>query len=83
MLLFHLSGRGNHHDDATINFISDSGSCMLGLPNEISFVSGFFLEGGQNSQNVRLKGQVFSLFFAPLYIGMYVFQISTLQNGNK
>ena len=28
---------------------------------------GFFLEGGQNSQNVRLKGQVFSLFFAPLY----------------
>ena len=29
---------------------------------------GFFLEGGQNSQNVRLKGQVFSLFFAPLYL---------------
>ena len=30
---------------------------------------GFFLEGGQNSQNVRLKGQGFSLFLAPLHTG--------------
>ena len=67
VLLFHSRGRGNHHDNATLNFISDSSSCILGLSNEISFVSGFFLEGGQNSQNVRLKEQVFSLFFAPLY----------------
>ena len=52
VVLFHLSGRGNHHDDATPNFISDSSSCILGLSNEISFVSGFSLEGGQNSQNV-------------------------------
>ena len=68
VLLFHLSGRGNHHDDATLNFISDSSSCMLGLSNEISFVSGLFLEGGQNSQNVRFKGQVAGLFFPPLYL---------------
>ena len=68
VLLFHLSGRGIHHDDATLNFISDSSSCMLGLSNEISFVSGLFLEGGQNSQNVRLKGQVFSLFFPLLCV---------------
>ena len=67
VLLFHLSGHGNHHDDATLNFISDSSSCMLGLSNEISFVSGFFLEGGQNNQNVRLKEQVAGLFFPPLY----------------
>ena len=53
VLLFHLSGRGIHHDDATLNFISDSSSCMLGLSNKISFVSGFFLEGGQSSQNVN------------------------------
>ena len=49
VLLFHLSGRGNHYDDATLNFISDSSSCILGLSNEISFVSGFIPEGGQNS----------------------------------
>ena len=55
VLLFHSSGRGNHHDDATLNFISDSSSCMLGLSNEISFVSVFFLECGQNSQNVKLN----------------------------
>ena len=66
LLLFHLSGCGNHHDDATLNFIFDSSNCMLGHSDEISFVSVFFLEGGQNSQNVRLKGQVFSLFFPPL-----------------
>ena len=33
---------------------------------------GFILEGGQNSQNVRLKGQVFSLFLAPLYIQIQI-----------
>ena len=66
VLLFHSSGRGNHHDDATLNFDSDSSNCRVGLSNEISFVSGFFLEGGQNSQNVRLKGQVSGLFFPPL-----------------
>ena len=59
VLLFHLSGHGNHHDDATLNPISDSSSCILGLSNAVSFVSGFFLEGGQN---IRLKEQIFSLF---------------------
>ena len=66
VLLFQLSGRGNPHDDATPNFISDSSSCILVLSNDISFVSGLFLKGGRNSQNVRLKGQVFSLFFPPV-----------------
>ena len=52
VLLFQLSGRGNPHDDATPNFISDSSSCILGLSNELSFVSEFLLKGGQKSQNV-------------------------------
>ena len=39
-----LSGCGNLLDDATPNFISDSGSSILGLSNDISFVSEFFLE---------------------------------------
>ena len=52
VLLFKLSGRGNPHYDATPNLISDSYSCILGLSNEVLFISGFFLKGGQNSQNV-------------------------------
>ena len=54
-LLFQLSGRGNPQNDATPNFILDFNSCILGLSNEVSFVSGYYLEGGQNSQNVLLK----------------------------
>ena len=48
VLLFQLSGRGNSHDNATPKVIPDSNSCILGLSNEVSFVSGFQLEGGQN-----------------------------------
>ena len=62
MVFFHLIGRGNHQDDATLNFISNSSCCMLGLSNEISFVSRFFLKGGQNSQNVNQEIWVFHLF---------------------
>ena len=55
MLLFQLSGRGNPKNDVTPNFILDSSSCILGLSNDVLLVSGFHLEGGQNSQNVWLK----------------------------
>ena len=37
------------------NFNSDSISWVLGLSNEVSFVSGFSLKGGQNSQNEKMK----------------------------
>ena len=33
-------------DDATPIFISESGSSILGLSNDVSFVSELFLEGG-------------------------------------
>jgi hypothetical protein len=53
MLLFKLGGCGNPKNDAIPNFISDYSSCRaIGLSNDVSFVSGFYLEGGQNSQNV-------------------------------
>ncbi len=42
VLLFQLSGRGNPHDNATTKVIPDSNSYILGLLNEVSFVSGFF-----------------------------------------
>ena len=45
---------------------------MFGLSNEISFVSGYFVEGVQNSQNVRLEEVVFSLFYPPLYINNFI-----------
>ena len=55
VVLFWLSGRGNSNDDATRNFDPDSNIFILGLSNEILFVSEFLLEGGQNSQNIRVK----------------------------
>ena len=55
MVLFQLSGRGHLYDDATPNFNFDYSSYILGLLNEISFVSELFLEGGSNSQNVWMK----------------------------
>ena len=55
VVLFRLSGRGNSNDDATPNFDPDSNIFILGLSNEILFVSEFLLEGGQNSQNIRVK----------------------------
>ena len=55
VVLFQLSGRGNSNDDATPSFDPDSNSFILGLSNEILFVSEFLLEGGQNSQNIRVK----------------------------
>ena len=55
VVLFRLSGHGNSNDDATPSFDPDSNSFILGLSNEILFVSEFLLEGGQNSQNIRVK----------------------------
>ena len=39
VVLFQLRGRGHPQDDATPNFIPDSESSILGLSNELSFVS--------------------------------------------
>ena len=50
-----VSGHGNSNNDDTPDFVPDSNSSILGLSNEILFVSEFFLEGGQNSQNIRMK----------------------------
>ena len=52
MLLFQLSGRGNPQNIATPDVILDYNSCILGLSIDVSFISGYLLEDGQNSQNV-------------------------------
>ena len=43
---FYKSGRGNPQNAATPNFILVSNSPILGLSNDVSFVSEFYLEGG-------------------------------------
>ena len=42
VVLFQLRGHGHPQDDATTNFFPDSKSSILGLSNEVSFVSEFF-----------------------------------------
>ena len=41
VVLLQLSGHGNSNDDATPSFDPDSNSFILGLSNEILFVSEF------------------------------------------
>ena len=52
VLLFIKVGLATLKYDAMPNFISVSNSSILGLSNDVSFVSEFYLEGGENSQNV-------------------------------
>ena len=42
VVLFQLRGRGHPQDDATSNFSPNSKSSILGLSNEIAFVSESF-----------------------------------------
>ena len=50
VVLFQLKGPGHHQDDTTRNFFPNSNSPMLGLSNEVSFVSELYLEYGQNNK---------------------------------
>ena len=46
VVLFQLRGCGHPHGNATSNFFPNSKGFLLGLSNEVSFVSGFFREAG-------------------------------------
>ena len=48
MLLFQLDGRGYPQDDATPSFFPDSKNSIIGLLNEVSFVSEIFCKGGKS-----------------------------------
>ena len=48
-VLFQLRGHSHPQDNAKLNFFPDSKSSILGLSNEISFVSEFIWDGGQNT----------------------------------
>ena len=45
VVLFQLKGCGHPQDDAMSNFFPNSKSLILGLLNEISFVSRFYYKG--------------------------------------
>ena len=47
-VLFQLRGRGHPQSDATTNFFPDSKRTILGLSNEVSFVSKLFCKSGKN-----------------------------------
>ena len=55
VVLFYLRGHYHPQGDATTNFFPDSKSFLLGLSNEVSFVTGFLRNGVKNSKNVLLK----------------------------
>ena len=46
VVLFQLRGHGHPQDNAIHNFFPNSKSILLGLSNEVSFVSEFFEKGG-------------------------------------
>ena len=49
MLLFQLDGHGHLEDDAKPNFFPDSKNSIVGLSNEVSFVTEIFWKGGKSS----------------------------------
>ena len=55
VVLFQLRGHSHPKGDATSNFFPDSKSLLLGLSNEVSFVSGFFWEDGKRTQIFLLE----------------------------
>ena len=46
VVLFQLKGPCHPQDDTTTNFFPDSKSPILGLSNDVSFVSEFYSKGG-------------------------------------
>ena len=55
VVLFWFQGCGCPYKGATPNVKTESKSLILGLSNEVSFVSEFQLKQGQNIENVFLR----------------------------
>ena len=51
--LFHLRGHGHPQGGATPSFSTDSKSCILGLSNEVSFVSRFLWKRFENQEKEK------------------------------
>ena len=51
--LFHLRGRGHPQNDATANIFPFSKSLLLGLSNEVSFISESLWKGDENLKDYK------------------------------
>ena len=49
-IVLNIRGHGNPYDDAMTSFFSDSNSSILGLCNNLSFVSELNLKDSENRQ---------------------------------
>ena len=54
VVLFWIRGPGHPQDDTNPNFFPDSKSSILGLSNEVSFVSKLFWKSGKNQEKENL-----------------------------
>ena len=52
VVLFQLRGRDHPQDDTMPNFFPDSKSSILGLSNEVSFVTEYYWKDGENQENI-------------------------------
>ena len=50
VVLFQLRGTGHPQNDATPNYLPDSKRSILGLSNEVSFVSKLFFKSDENTE---------------------------------
>ena len=68
VVLFQLRGPGHPQDDTTPNFFPDSKGPILGLSNEVSFVSELYQEDRQNNKSVLIQNALSKQKWQPLYI---------------
>ena len=66
VVLFQLRGRGHPQDDATPNFFENSKRSILGLSNEVSFVSELHWENCQNNKSVFIQNSLSKQKWQPL-----------------
>ena len=52
VVLFQLRVRDHPQDDTIPNFFPNSKSSILGLSNEVSFVTEYFWKDGENQENI-------------------------------
>ena len=52
VVLFQFRGHGHPQDRVILSFLLDSKSSILGLSFEVSFVTEYFWEDGENQENI-------------------------------
>ena len=66
VVLFQLRGRDHAQGDPTSRFFPNSKGFLLGLSNEVSFVSGFFREIGQKESKCCPENKGYGITCPPV-----------------